>query len=854
MTVIEKPTVKEGETISLEIPFDSYTKILFTPAEDGTYLFHYPATAHFGMECTDPNYNWYSGFQWVNSDGTRVGSGFMLQGGMTYTLQVYNWNVQGIAALDLTVTKAAPYTKLAFTQDSYTGYMSNFQSVPVYLDYAPEYGGEELIVKSSDENVVQPGWVSGDCVYLNAVATGTATITITTLDGRLTDTCTVTVKEPITITSGKEQSITLDPMGYVLFKFTPTTSGTYAFYCVDNNFFGFSVNDENGNWIETEDRWANNALIAQWDVTAGETYYIPFHNNKEAKNTFKVGVGQPTKATSLTIPAQDFDLYPNLYFYLNPVFAPVLGETQAVTWTSSNEKVVKFSKANEYEGGNVEYEFFAVGAGTATISATSANGLKATVKITVKTPGKINVGNHSVKLPEWELITYQFTAPETGNYVISDKTADCTVGWIMANEAEEIFVEGNNQSPVKVYLEKGQTVYPVVSNNTEEEMTFKFTIEQAAHEHELKLVEAKDATYAEPGNIEHYACICGKLYADAEGKTELTAEDVTVPVLEGATTLINEETKTVTIAAGEEVVYLFTAEKTGTYSFVTDRRIGWNLAVETADGQPVATTESPAAADLSGAYQLFGFDIPMTAGDTYILKVSHDMEWEESFEFAIGQFAAATSMKLDKSTVSVYPYEQFALNPDFGSIFAIAEDVTFTSSNPAIVEFNPNYEEETGLGGYGFKPLKPGKVTITATSENGLKATCTVTVKTPGSIGLGEHTTPVLNDGDSIAYYFTPEVSGKYDLYLTSEMDFVLSWSSLKENERELWKGPEYVGFRAYLEAGETYSIYVNNFYMQGSKTFTFWLSEAHEHAIKPVEAKAPIAPNSIRACVELAI
>lgn len=47
--------------------------------------------------------------------------------------------------------------------------------------------------------------------------------------------------------------------------------------------------------------------------------------------------------------------------------------------------------------------------------------------------------------------------------------------------------------------------------------------------HKLRKVEAKEATYTEPGNIEYYICDCGKLFADAEGKKEIT--DVVIPQL-----------------------------------------------------------------------------------------------------------------------------------------------------------------------------------------------------------------------------------------------------------------------------------------------------------------------------------
>ena len=51
-------------------------------------------------------------------------------------------------------------------------------------------------------------------------------------------------------------------------------------------------------------------------------------------------------------------------------------------------------------------------------------------------------------------------------------------------------------------------------------------------EHSIKAVEAKDPTCTEDGNIAHYKCnVCGTLFSDEEGKTEITAEDVAVTAL-----------------------------------------------------------------------------------------------------------------------------------------------------------------------------------------------------------------------------------------------------------------------------------------------------------------------------------
>lgn len=722
MKVTEMPNLKVGETVLLEIPFEGHTQVLFTPEADGTYIFHYPANGYFGVQCRDENYNWPNSFEWNNSDDTRRGTGFALLRGVTYTLEVYNWNVQGIAELELTATKAVPYTKLGFAQDSYTGYVSNFQTVPLLLDYAPEYGGEELIVKSSNENVVVPGWATGDCIYLSPVATGTATITVATVDGRLKDTCTVTVKEPIAVTSGKEQSVTIESGGYALFKFTPTTSATYAFYCVDNDYFGFSVHDENGNWIETEDRWANNALIAQWEAVAGKTYYIPFNNNRDAKNTFKVGIGHPTKATGMTLTTQDFNLYPDWSLYLVPYFTPVLAEVEEVTWTSSNEKVAKFEETYEYDDGTYEYWFYCGESGTATLTATSESGLKATIKITVKNPEKIGMGTKSVTVVAWDTAQFEFAAPAAGTYVIYDEDPDSVVGWYADKDNGSMKgYEDGNKKGVQITLAAGEVAWPAVQSNIDKTKTFTFTIEQGAHEHELKLVEAKDATYAEPGNIAHYACICGKLYADADGKTALTEEDVVIPklVLEG-TPFEEGVEQTINFKAGETKVYNFTATENGEYVLGYRSNDYLVVDVETADGEYVETSFG-GSGDVNYCY------VYMTAGTSYIFKIHPAEEKGASCEIAFGQERKATEINFTKSAVTAHPYESITLTWNFGHILAMSEDVTLTSSNPTVVDYVENKEE----GLFELKALATGKAVITATTESGLKATCTITVQKP---------------------------------------------------------------------------------------------------------------------------
>ena len=56
--------------------------------------------------------------------------------------------------------------------------------------------------------------------------------------------------------------------------------------------------------------------------------------------------------------------------------------------------------------------------------------------------------------------------------------------------------------------------------------------------HDLTLVPAKEPTYAQNGNIEHWVCSrCGELFADANGTQELTPDDVVLPMLVRTDTL-----------------------------------------------------------------------------------------------------------------------------------------------------------------------------------------------------------------------------------------------------------------------------------------------------------------------------
>ncbi len=73
----------------------------------------------------------------------------------------------------------------------------------------------------------------------------------------------------------------------------------------------------------------------------------------------------------------------------------------------------------------------------------------------------------------------------------------------------------------------------------------------------LEYHEATDATTSADGNIAYYSCpACNKLFLDAEGATEVAAEDVVIPQLEGESSEVSEP-ETDTPATGDSTIVVF---------------------------------------------------------------------------------------------------------------------------------------------------------------------------------------------------------------------------------------------------------------------------------------------------------
>ena len=113
----------------------------------------------------------------------------------------------------------------------------------------------------------------------------------------------------------------------------------------------------------------------------------------------------------------------------------------------------------------------------------------------------------------WETFTAAY--PEPGEDATDEE-------W---NEFNDAFLEVWNPISESIYDAAYQDA--IIEAAKAESVEF----ETEAKGHTITYVEAVAATYDSEGTKAHYACECGKLYSDAEGKNEITAESLVIEKL-----------------------------------------------------------------------------------------------------------------------------------------------------------------------------------------------------------------------------------------------------------------------------------------------------------------------------------
>ena len=138
------------------------------------------------------------------------------------------------------------------------------------------------------------------------------------------------------------------------------------------------------------------------------------------------------------------------------------------------------------------------------------------------------------------------------------------------------------------------------------------------------------------------------------------------------------------------------------------------------------------------------------------------------------------------------------------------QQITYTSSDTEVVEVLGGWTESVTL-----KLKKVGSATLTATSENGLTASCTVTVEGTQTWEQGQIKQLSLASGETVAYNFTAPQDGKYILW--EEESHLLVMEVYRATGDFLSQTQGFVQFEA--TAGESYLIKIENINSQTTQS-----------------------------------
>ena len=668
---------------------------------------------------------------------------------------------------------------------------------------------------------------------------GTAVITATSEDG-LTASCTVTV----TSVPGIEldEIVTVNAAdGEQRFAFTPEQDGWYAFFSQGDNLDTWgSIYSENGDHLESDDDNgdANHFCVLQY-MTAGETYYLESgtYGDEIENKDYQIQVTVPPEATGLELSSTRLTGFVGDTNGLEASLLPEMAKPQNITWSSSDTNVVT---VNEYGA------VYMNNAGTATVTATSDSDLTASCQVTVKEILDIHCGE-SVTLNEGDgRQIFRFVPEVTGSYWFYS-TGDDADPWGQIYDYDWNYLASNNDGGKGVnfstyaVLTEGQTYYlEAESEYSEGTETYTVHLERALDATGIQLSETSVA--GAPGDYFNLDAFLLPENAAPQNLTWTSSNEMVAEVYGGEVSLLGEGEAVITVTTESGLTasctvsskypqsqpiqcdqpFTVTENEGDLWFHFEPQTTGWyRFFSQGCDMDPCVylydqDRNQLDGADDNGENLHFILTYEMTAGQRYYLRVKFYDAWGEDLcTLKMERLTQPTGVAFENPTVSGYVgqwiYPECHVMPENALPM-----LTWSSSNESVALVNEYGEVElVGLG----------SATITATTVNGWKATCTVNVIEPECIYAGD---PVqLNGADGVAKFrFVPEQDGWYGFYTTGNLD---TYGFLEDANRDYvdedddsGQGYNYL-MRAELKAGQVYYV-SSSFYENTARNETYEL------------------------------
>lgn len=312
-------------------------------------------------------------------------------------------------------------TSVKFDYETKTGYVG----VKDYIDYTFEpYGASDVVtITSSDPSVVEVTYEEGpDEWYMEHLAAGTATLTITT-DGGLTDTCIVNVMaEMDTIELDEAVTVTVQPGDEIRFAFAVPETDEYCVY----------TEEEEGALGVVGEMYYNHGSV-NYELTQSDEEQVFIRNEGSVAKTYTLCVKKTVPVERVEIEGQT-TLVIGDSVSLEAKSYPIWATYEDWTWTCSDSSAVTLDSSGKY--GYVK----AVAEGTAEITVTMSGGTTDTVTVTVTDPltepepdiyEEIFCGDSkTITLDYQETQYFAFTPEEDGKYVFympNDRSLGCSI-------------------------------------------------------------------------------------------------------------------------------------------------------------------------------------------------------------------------------------------------------------------------------------------------------------------------------------------------------------------------------------------------------------------------------------------
>jgi len=412
---------------------------------------------------------------------------------------------------------------------------------------------------------------------------------------------------------------------------------------------------------------------------------------------------------------------------------PSGAKNKAVTWTSSNTKVLKVSSTGVVT---------CVGGGTATITCkTDEGGYTAKCKITVR------VIPSSVKLNKTSATVYTTKTVKLSATVLPENSYDKTVTWSSSNtkvatvdSKGKVTGVGSGKAVITVKTKSGSRVAKCTVTVKRKIQVMEITLNQTKKSiykggtYQLKAtVSPSNATFPElkwSSSNTKVATVSstGKVKAIKSGTAVITCKSVDSPrVIAKCTVTVKIKTTGVKLNKTKASVYegyTTTLKATVSPSSATDKTVKWsssNTKVAKVDKNGKVTGVKPGSAVITCKTNNGSFIAKCTVTVKKVIKVK--------------------TLKLNKTGGSMYDGKTYQLKATVSPSNASIKDVTWSSSDKKVVKVDKNGK---------ITAVNPGMATITCKTKQGGKiAKCKVTVlpvkvtsvklnKTSGTIKYGK--------------------------------------------------------------------------------------------------------------------